>query len=136
KVYGFLPMPPMPPRTQDTVARASAVRAVLSHVEAHPQSALCLAPEGRDLLDGQLSWPPSGAGRFILLLAARGMPVLPVGGWEQDGALQVRFGEPYRLKIPVIDGWQMTKERDRLAAGIVMRSIAALLPESMRGEFA
>jgi hypothetical protein len=135
KVYGFLPMPPMPPRPEDTMARADAVRAVLSYVESHPQSALCLAPEGRDILDGRLGWPASGAGRFIALLAAR-MPILPVGGWEQDGVLTVRFGAPYRLKIPVINGGQMTRERDRLVSGTVMRSIAALLPESMRGEFA
>jgi hypothetical protein len=133
-MYGFLPMPPMPPRPQDVMARADAVRMALRYVESHPQAGLCLAPEGRDI-GGHLGWPPPGAGRFISLLAARGLHILPVGGWEQEGQLVIQFGAPYRLENEVPGGMK-GEGRDRAVAQVVMKSIASLLPESMRGEFA
>ena len=44
--------------------------------------------------------PAPGVGRFIALIAARGLRILPAAGWEQDGALYVRFGVPYELHPP------------------------------------
>ncbi len=133
QVYGFLQMPPMPPRPQDVAARAASVRAALTYVEETPEAVLCIAPEGRDMPEGKLGWPASGTGRFLSLLAERGLSIVPVGGWEQAGALTVRFGAGYRLNV---ERGAKAEARDRHAMEIVMRSIAAQLPESVRGEFA
>ncbi len=132
RMYGFTLMPPMPPRPQDVPARAAAVRQVLRHVDESACPVVLLAPEGGDSSDGRLAWPPQGAGRFLLLLSAKGLQVIPAGGWEAAGALHVRFGAGYRLGVPA----HLTPdEKDRAAARLVMAHIAALLPESLRGEF-
>jgi hypothetical protein len=133
QVYNFLQMPPMPPRPQDVAARATSVRAALTYVEQTPEAVLCIAPEGRDMPEGKLGWPASGTGRFLSLLAERGLSVIPVGGWEQEGALTIRFGAGYSLNV---ERGAKAEVRDRCAMEIVMRSIAAQLPESLRGEFA
>jgi hypothetical protein len=131
-VYGFLSMPPMPPRPKDVALRAAAVREALAYVERTPKAVLCLAPEGHDMPDGKLGRPPAGVGRFLSLLARGGLPIVPAGAWEEDGALTIRFGAAFRLEPPAAE----RETRDRQAAEIVMRGIACLLPESMRGEFA
>jgi hypothetical protein len=91
-----------------------------------------------DMPGGVLGWPPSGAGRFVSLLAAGGTHILPAATWEQDGQLMIRFGAPYRLRVKHQHGPSADvrgEARDRLAAYTIMKSIAALLPKSMRGEF-
>jgi len=134
RVYGFTSMPHMPPRSQEVVARARAVRQVLDYVEKTENPILMFAPEGRDNIpSGALAWPPSGAGRFVALVAAKGLSILPAAGWEQAGELRIRFGQAYRLDIPEKCP---NDEKDRLASERVMRSIAELLPETLRGEFA
>jgi hypothetical protein len=130
RVYGFTSMPPMPPRPKDIAARARAVRDVLEHARAHPDAVLGLAPEGMDDPGGNLTLPPAGAGRFISLLARAGFPILPVGCYEQEGALCLHFGKQYTL--PTLSQ-HSPAERDRLAAEIVMGRIAALLPVELRG---
>lgn len=132
-IYGLASMPPMPPNPQDVEARAAAVRNVLAYVESQPQAVVCMAPEGRDVSTGGLGWPPSGAGRFISLLAARGLAILPVGGWEEGGELKIHFGPLFRLERPQAGGKR--EELDRLIAETVMKRIARVLPEAMRGEF-
>jgi len=132
RIYGFTTMPPMPPRPQDVKARARSVRRVLAFARSHPQAILGLAPEGGDQPGGLLNWPPTGVGRFILLLAEQGFPLLPVGCFEEAGAFCLHFGEAYLLKIPD----ELTrKEKDVAAARAVMQKIAPLLPERLRGEF-
>jgi hypothetical protein len=133
QIYGFTTMPPMPPRPQDLQARARSVRRLLAYARLHPQAILGLAPEGGDQPGGLLNMPPAGAGRFTLLLAERGFPIIPVGCFEEAGALCLRFGEMYNLQIPA---GLTSKEKDCSAAGSVMRRIAPLLPERLRGEFA
>jgi hypothetical protein len=96
-------------------------------------SAICLAPEGADQPGGRLSWPPVGVGRFILLLARKGLRLIPVGCWEEAGSLFLRFGRAYGLDAP--DNLT-ADERDRRIAQIVMRKIASLLPLHLRGDFA
>jgi 1-acyl-sn-glycerol-3-phosphate acyltransferase len=132
RIYGFTTMPPMPPRPQDVKARARSVRRVLAFARSHPRAVIGLAPEGGDQPGGLLNRTPAGAGRFILLLADLGFPLLPVGCFEDGGAFCLRFGEAYHLKIP--DGLA-SKEKDIVAAKVVMQSIAPLLPERLRGEF-
>jgi hypothetical protein len=132
-VYGFSTMPPMPPRPKDVVARAAAVRAVLEYVHRAPDPILGLAPEGHDPPKGVLTRPPSGVGRFGLLLAKAGLQFIPVGAYEADGIFYVHFGEAYALSVsPKLS----SDEKDAQASQIIMENIARLLPVHLRGEFA
>jgi 1-acyl-sn-glycerol-3-phosphate acyltransferase len=133
RIYGFTRMPPMPPRSPDLGARAAAVRAVLDFVKHAESPVVGLAPEGGDHAGGRLTRPPSGVGRFCLLLAAHGLRLVPVGVYEADGTLRLRFGPSDGLKVP---GGLPAHERDRAAARVVMEAIARLLPPPLRGEFA
>lgn len=131
QVCGFTAMPPMPPDPADVEARAQAVRRVLAYVHRSPRPLIGLAPEGRDAPDGSLLWPPPGAGRFILQLAKAGLPIIPIGAFEDD-AFCIRFGPAYHL--PTYHSLA-PDARDREARCAVMRAIAALLPARLRGEF-
>jgi 1-acyl-sn-glycerol-3-phosphate acyltransferase len=132
KVYGFTSMPPMPPREKDVEARARSVREVLSFAERTKNPIIGLAPEGADMPGGLLTYPPSGAGRFMLQLAGKGLNVIPIGVWEQGGCLCVSFGPAYELSVP---SQMSSDEKDRAAAKVVMENIARLLPSHLRGEF-
>lgn len=131
-LYGFTSMPPMPPRPQDSEARAKAVRQVLSYVKHTENPMLGLAPEGRDDPEGNVGLPAPGAGRFGLLLASRGLRFVPVGVYEAAGRLCLKFGPGYELQIP--EGLP-PDEKDLRAARMIMQNIANLLPPSLRGEF-
>jgi hypothetical protein len=134
QVYGFTSMPHMPPNPREVAARARAVRQTLEYVEKAENPILMFAPEGRDNLpSGVLAWPPVGAGRFLGLMAGKGLSILPAGGWLQDDELCIRFGPAYRFDFPKE---LSNDEKDRLASERVMHSIAGLLPETLRGEFA
>ena len=132
RIYGFTSMPPMPPRPRDVERRARSVRAALAFAKTHPQAVIGLAPEGGDQPGGLVTWPPSGAGRFVLLLAEQGFPVLPVGCFEEAGALCLCFGAAYRLQVSRSLG---PDEKDRRAAQVIMSAVAAQLPSRLRGEF-
>ncbi len=132
RLYGFVPMPPMPPRPRDVERRAAAVREALRYARQTPNAIIALAPEGGDQPGGLLAMPPSGAGRFCLLLAAAGLSFVPVGVYEADGALTLNFGAAYELQAPAV---KSADEKDRLAAHAVMSHIAPLLPAELRGEF-
>ena len=132
KIYGFTTMPPMPPRAKDVEARARSVRLTLEYARKHPQAILGLAPEGGDQPGGLVTMPPSGAGRFISLLVGSKTRIVPMGAYEEDGALYLNFGEAYSLHVPV---GSSADEKDRAAANTVMRKIAAQLPKRLRGEF-
>ena len=133
KIYGFTSMPPMPPREKDVIMRAKSVREFLSFSRQHPQAILGLALEGGDNPPtGALVRPASGAGRFVLLLAEQGLPVLPVGIYEENGELCLCFGTVFRLQIPPgLD----PDAKDRAAAQTVMSAIAVQLPPRLRGDF-
>jgi hypothetical protein len=131
-IYGFTTMPPMPPRPKDLIGRARSVRHVLAFARTHPQAILGLAPEGGDQPGGLLNWPPAGAGRFVLLLAGQGFPILPVGAYEENGAFCLHFGDAYTLGIPP---GLSTDERDHAVSEIVMQAIARQLPARLRGDF-
>jgi len=132
RTYGFTPMPPMPPRPSETEARARAVRQVLAVAKSQPPPVLALAPEGQDTPGGRLAPPSAGAGRFLLLLAQLGYPFYPLGVFESGCSLCLSFGPPYTLDAP--PGLNM-REIDCYAGEAVMRAIARLLPEELRGEF-
>lgn len=133
RAYGFTTMPPMPPDPRDVVARAEAVRRVLAYARLTLRPVIGLAPEGADAPGGVLAAPPPGVGRFMLHLAQRGMPVVPVAGFESEGAFCLRFGPCYPLQVPSGTPAPM---RDAQASQIVMQHIAALLPARLRGAYA
>ena len=132
-IYSFWTMPPMPPREKDVEARAAAVRAVLENVRRAKNPILGLAPEGYDPPTGVLTRPPSGMGRFGLLLAKAGLVFIPVGAYEADGFFHIHFGEAYELYVPP---HLSPDEKDDQASQLIMETIARLLPVPLRGEFA
>jgi hypothetical protein len=132
RVYGFTAMPPMPPRPKDVEARAQSIRKALEAARREKNIILGLAPEGGDQPAGQVTMPASGAGRFAFLLSAAGLQFVPVGVFEADGALCLRFGAAYELTVP---RGLSADEKDELGARQVMMNIARLLPEFLRGDF-
>ncbi len=127
RMYGFTLMPPMPPREGDTEARAASVRRML-HLARKEKPSIGMAPEGMDSPDGRLMRPPSGAGRFIALLADAGYTPVPVGAYEERDAFCLRFGKPFALPPAAArnpDG------RDREIRSLVMEKIGELLPERL-----
>jgi hypothetical protein len=130
QVYGFVTMPPMPPRPQEVAARARAVRQTLA-LARQPNAVIGLAPEGRDSGSGLLLLPPEGVGRFALHLAGLGLRVRPVGVFEEKDRLCLRFGPAYALLAPP---GLSAQERDRCASNILMDRIAALLPAHLHGD--
>lgn len=132
EVYGFVSMPPMPPRPHEVEARASAVRKLLSLARQNPPPVLAFAPEGQDSPNGGLMRPHPGVGRLISLLDGSGFSLYPVGIWEDKRALVLNFGAPFRLTpLPGLK----PEERDARVSEQVMIAIARLLPPYLRGEF-
>lgn len=122
--YDFVTMPPMPPAPHEMGERTLAVLHTVRLAQrlATEGGLLGLVPEGRDT--GQLlGAPPEGAGDFIALLVATGMPVLPVGIAEEEGRLRLSFGAPFVPAIP-----SRRADRDRAVIAQVMAAIAAQLP--------
>lgn len=135
-LYSITTMPPMPPRPEETLARALAVRRVLEFIRKSSQAGrppiIGIAPEGGDNLKGTLAMPAAGVGRFIYHLNQAGLLIHPVGDYELDGKFIINFGEPYQLTIP---SDLTADQRDQQARTIIMENIALLLPEPLRGEF-
>jgi hypothetical protein len=132
KAYGFFAMPAMPPDPAEAGQRADVVRRVVSYVRQDPCPVIGLAPEGRDILEGTLGWPPPGGGRFVQQLARLGLRLFPVGIFEEDGALHLNFGPSFDLCEPPAP---VASQVDRSVARQVMLRIAQLLPPRMWGEF-
>jgi len=131
-IYGFTTMPPMPPRPQDTMARAASVREVLAYARRKADPVLGFSPEGSDTMDGGLGRPPSGAGRFMVLLARTGMKFAPVGAYEESGVFTLSFGVPFELHTSK----DLTSdEMDTWASNTVMSRIARQLPHHLRGVY-
>jgi 1-acyl-sn-glycerol-3-phosphate acyltransferase len=123
QVYGFVPMPPMPPDPREAEARARAVlRTVrLARRMAQEGGMIGLAPEGMDT-PGGMGEPPAGAGRFVALLMEAGLPVLPVGVTEAEGRLRASFGPVFMPEVP-----PDRAEQDRAVTEQVMDAIAGQL---------
>lgn len=144
-VYGFITTPPMPASDEDAEERGASVRKALSLARSGGPAAFGYMPEGRDFEGGRLGWPPYAAGRFVYHLNRMGYRILPVGLYEEEDQLHVHFGRPYTLGEPHshasgdvdLTTFRLLTRRqiDLLLTRTVMRRIAVLLPESMRGEF-
>jgi hypothetical protein len=131
RMYGFTNMPPMPPRAWETGERAVSVRAVMRYVHGNEVPVVGLSPEGGDSVGGVLMPPPSGVGRFVGLMAKEGLQLLPIGVFEEGGALCLSIG----AARPLPDPDARAEVRDALISEFVMRAIAALLPERLRGPY-
>lgn len=125
KFYGFFAMPAMPPDPRQSQQRSATIRRVMGYIRQSECAVIGLAPEGRDIGEQTVGWPPLGAGRFVRHLAHLGLKLYPVGAFEQDGALCVQFGPPFALSIP--EGLS-SQELDRAVSRQVMQQIERLLP--------
>jgi 1-acyl-sn-glycerol-3-phosphate acyltransferase len=102
---------------------------------------LIMYPEGTRVEAGVLSKPEPGAG-FIAQKAA--CPVLPVAltgtreclpkgaRWPRRVPVEVRFGQPFRVRQRRPDGERISHEE---ASDAIMLAIAELLPPEKRGLF-
>ena len=77
-VYGLIIVPRA---TDKLIGRAAAMRSILQVVD-RQQGAIALYPEG--IGKGALIDPQPGTGTLLLLLSNRGVPVLPVGLFEEE----------------------------------------------------
>lgn len=132
RVYGFTSSPPMPPRPQDMEARARAVRQVLK-ISRSSAAVIALAPEGCDHPGGILGPFPPGAGRFIEKLVIHLQRIVPVGVYEDDQALCLRFGPAFELK-PAPQ--QSAEIRDQAISQQIATTLARQLPPHLRGKYA
>jgi hypothetical protein len=131
-LLGFTPMPAMPPDPRDVRQRAAAMRSVLRYASHIPGAVIGMAPEGGDRPGGVLGELYPGVGRFLHLISQSCPDIIPVGVSVEQGCIQVRFGSPYQLDITPGSSPQAIDEQ---VGGTVMRQIALLLPESLRGEY-
>jgi cellulose synthase/poly-beta-1,6-N-acetylglucosamine synthase-like glycosyltransferase len=96
-----------------------------------------LMPEGDEGNTQGLIEALPGTGRALYALSRQAIPILPAAVWEEDGRLHARFGEPFALassyepfqkkNAQLLDAW---------ARDTVMRQIAVLLPDTLRGTYA
>lgn len=132
RVYGFSALPAMPPDPAEVEQRAAAVREVLRCARQSPSPALALAPEGMDMPSGRLGTPPSGVGRFMRQLARHCGVIVPVGVYEERQNLCLNFGVGIQLSSLEKAN---PEETDRQTSAQVMKAIASLLPEALRGDY-
>ena len=132
RVYGFIPMPPMPPDPREITDRAMAVRSLMALARQKLPIAIGLAPEGRDFPGASLGWPPPGMGRLMEQLFNSIDRAIPVGVYEEEDQQVLHFGKPIALKVRE---YSSNKAKDDDISAQVMGAIARLLPENLRGEF-
>lgn len=129
-VYGLVTMPPMPPTAQEVAERALSIRELMGKLREKADTVLCLAPEGMDFPDGKLGKPYPGTGKMILQITKYLKRILPVGVYEEEGKLVLKFGPPYHLNIPGNGG-----DLDERITHQVMGKIAEQLPDEMLGPY-
>jgi 1-acyl-sn-glycerol-3-phosphate acyltransferase len=136
-LYGFVSMPRL---ESDRAGRATAVREAAAIVnpptveggeKRRQGEPIGLMPEATG--KGTLIEAMPGTGLFLHMLSRRGVPLLPVGLYEEEGRPTVRFGEPFTLQVERMADRQ---EQDRLAREQVMVAIGRLLPRHMWGFYA
>jgi hypothetical protein len=131
RMYDSVVMPRSP---EKVMARAAALRRALAYAlgrGGRPGEPLGLMPEAQG--KGVLIEAMPGVGLFLKVLSDHGLPILPVGLLERDGALTAVFGPPFRLELPATAGQE---ELDRLAREQVMVAIGRLLPREYWGFYA
>jgi 1-acyl-sn-glycerol-3-phosphate acyltransferase len=124
-VYGFVVIAR---REELVMARAAALRELL---RAAGRAPIGMTPEGLEST-GRLVVPPEGNGLLLAMLSRRGIPVLPVGAWEDGNVLCIRVGDPFDLRVP---SGRPRAEQDRIARDRVMMAIGRLLPRPYWGAY-
>ena len=103
---------------------------------------LVLYPEGTRVTSGGLIRPEPGAGFIAMVSGAPVLPVAVTGGREVFGKgfrlphrapLRLEFGKPFTIPSRRPDGSKVPYQD---AADAILLSVAELLPEALRGEFA
>jgi hypothetical protein len=74
-----------------------------------------------------------GVGSFLLSLSIRGIPLLPVGIFEEEGRLIASFGPLFSIQVARSAA---KEERGHLASQQVMVAIGRLLPRDLWGVYA
>ena len=132
KVWGMIATPSRP---SDTAGRARALRQVLTYLghgrRGGPAEPVALFPEGTATV--ALGEAKPGTGAFLARVSRLGVPILPVGVCQEDGALVVRFGPPFLLDGPAPDG---AADMDGSVRRQVMLAIGRLLPQRLWGTYA
>jgi 1-acyl-sn-glycerol-3-phosphate acyltransferase len=126
RVARVYPLAIMPRRAGEVVARAAVLRDI---VRALRHEAVGLMPEAGG--SGTLRQPLEGSGLFVASLVRRGVPVIPVGLWDDGETLVVSFGPPLALASTGKD----RLEQDRSASEQMMVAIGRLLPERQWGVY-
>lgn len=132
KVWGTIATPSRP---SDTAGRARALRQVLTYLghgrRGGPAEPVALFPEGTATVG--LGEAKPGTGAFLARVSRLGVPMLPVGVCQEDGALVVRFGPPFFVDTPTADGAEGPDSHVRRQ---VMLAIGRLLPARLWGTYA
>jgi hypothetical protein len=132
RIYGFTSMPPLPPSVDDQENSVISIRNLFEFIRSTKIPVIGMAPEGRDMPSGVLGNPARGTGKLIQELSKKGFLFVPVGAYEEDGALHIAIGDPYELIMP---GEINPSEYDVYVSQMVMRKIAKLIPVRLRGNF-
>ena len=113
----------MPPRPGELTERTLSIRKLFQRIEQQPGTILCMAPEGQDQPGGLLGIPHPGTGKLIARICLRLHQILPVGVYEEDCKLVLRFGPAFKLD----------RERfsDNDVLHQVMHAISCLLPSRL-----
>lgn len=126
-IYGIIRMPAHDLPTHDAL-RGRSAGALLELVHAlNDGDCVAVHPEAGGF--ETLITPPKGSGRVFAYLARLGVPIVPVGIYEEDDRLHVNIGEP-------LDGRALACLADGAAATMVMCEIANLVPLLSRGVYA
>jgi len=126
RVARVYPVAIMPRRAGEVVARAAVLRDI---VRALRHEAVGLMPEAGG--SGTLRQPLQGSGLFVHSLVRRGVPVIPVGLWDDRDTLVVSFGPPLALTA----AGEGRLEQDRAASEQMMVAIGRLLPDRQWGVY-
>lgn len=126
-IYGIIRMPAhdMPNHDQQRGRSAGALIEIFDALKAG--DCVALHPEAGGF--ETLIQPPRGAGRVVAVLDRRKVPLIPVGVYEEDDHLVINIGAPF--ETGAFDGLN-----DRQSADKTLLTIAALVPEHTRGEYA
>ncbi|MBV9278768.1 MAG: 1-acyl-sn-glycerol-3-phosphate acyltransferase [Chloroflexi bacterium] len=127
RTYGIMAMasPDAP-----AAARAGSMRRAVQAIR--DGEIVGLMPEGDVGPTPELLEAKEGVGAFLLMLAGRGAPVVPIGLYEEDGRLVAHAGPPLDLAPPPglprdqREGWARTR---------VMLALRELLPEPLWGAY-
>lgn len=113
RAYGFISLP-----VHDSSRRAMAMRALFRLLKT--DEVVGIFPEGLGGSTRSLEGPVTGFGKLIGKVGRQGIPILPVGIYESQGAMFARFGQ---------------RVHGATTGESVMEKIASLLPPEMRGRF-